>query len=329
MAVQGDGKIVAAGYCIAGSAFGEFCLARYNPDGSLDSSFDGDGGVTTAIGGFGDYVLAVALQADRKIVAAGSCSDGSVPYRLCLARYNPDGSLDTGFSGDGKVTTAIGTYIGDWAEAVVIQTDAKIVAAGFCHMATGYSDFCLARYEADVDGDGITEGTDNDDDGDGHWDTDETAKGSVVLDPGSTPEHCDAVDNDGDTVLDETPALSGRVTPDPLCGPGADPDGDTILNAADPDDDGDGFTDANEQYMSTDELDDCRVGAGHDAWPPDANADGDADVGDVIVSFGGGKVLQDVGDPFYSRRSDATGNGQVNVGDVIALFGGGIILTSC
>jgi hypothetical protein len=188
----------------------------------------------------------------------------------------------------------------------------------------------------DNDGDTFTNAADpgclgsgNDFDGDGHWNTDERDKGSVLVDPGSTPEHCEAADNDGDTVLDEPPALSGRATPDPLCAAGADPDGDTILNAADPDDDNDGFTDVNEQYMSTDELDNCRVVAGHDAWPPDANADHDADVGDVIQLFGSGKTLQDVGDPFYSRRSDANGNGTVNVGDVIALFGGGIILTTC
>ena len=183
--------------------------------------------------------------------------------------------------------------------------------------------------DPDVDGDGMVNGSDSDDDGDGHWDADETLKGSDGINPGSTPEHCDGADNDGDTVLDEAPAMSGRMTPDPLCAPGADPDGDTIMNAADTDDDDDGFTDVNERYMSTDELDDCRVVMGHDAWPPDGNADHDADVGDVIQLFGMGKILQDVGDPFYSRRSDANGNGAVNVGDVIQLFGGGIILTTC
>jgi len=183
--------------------------------------------------------------------------------------------------------------------------------------------------DPDVDGDGILNGSDSDDDGDGYWDTDEALKGSDGINPGSTPEHCDGDDNDGDTVLDEAPALSGRVTPDPLCAPDADPDGDTILNAADTDDDNDGFTDVNEQYMSTDELDDCRVDTGHDAWPSDGTSNGTANVGDVIQLFGMGKILQNVGQPFYSRRSDSNGNGAANVGDVIQLFGGGIILTNC
>jgi hypothetical protein len=183
--------------------------------------------------------------------------------------------------------------------------------------------------QENLDGDTLGDACDSDDDADGHWDADETAKGSVVLNAASTPEHCDSADNDGDTVLDEPAALSGRMTPDPLCVAGADPDGDTVMNAADADDDDDGFTDVNERYMSTDELDDCRVVLGHDAWPPDANGNGTANVGDVIQLFGSGKVLQDVGQPFYSRRSDANGNGAVNVGDVIVFFGGGVILTNC
>jgi uncharacterized delta-60 repeat protein len=314
VAIQGDGKIVAGGRCYTG-ATDDFCLARYNPGGSLDTGFDGDGKVTTAIGTGSDVASDVALQGDGKIVAGGHCYTGTTDF--CLARYNPDGSLDSTFDGDGKVTTAIGTG-SDLALAVAIQGDGKIVAAGYCNTGAGGLDFCLARYQ------GVP-----DTDRDGYWDDDETGKGSDPLDTASTPEHCDTVDNDGDAVLDEAPALSGRATPDPLCDPGADPDGDTIINAADTDDDNDGFSDTNERSMSTDEMDDCRVVGGHDAWPPDANADGDANVGDVIQLFGGGKILQNVGGPFYSARSDANANGAVNVGDVIQLFGGGIILSTC
>jgi hypothetical protein len=183
--------------------------------------------------------------------------------------------------------------------------------------------------DPDVDGDGLLNGNDPDDDGDGYLDVHETAKGSDPINPNSRPEHCDGVDNDLDTVLDEPTALSGRATPDPLCDAGADPDGDTIPNSTDTDDDGDTFSDVVERYMSSDELDNCRVVAGHDAWPPDADANGTANVGDLIQLFGGGKILQNTGQPFYSRRSDATANGAVNVGDLIAFFGGGKILSSC
>ena len=70
VAIQSDGKIVAAGYSNNGSN-DDFALVRYNTDGSLDASFDGDGKVITAIGGGADYALSVAIQSDGKIVAAG------------------------------------------------------------------------------------------------------------------------------------------------------------------------------------------------------------------------------------------------------------------
>ena len=76
MVLQGDGKIVAVGGSGAGD--GDFALARYNTNGSLDTSFSGDGKQTTDFGGFGDppsrvdFANAVALQADGKIVAVGA-----------------------------------------------------------------------------------------------------------------------------------------------------------------------------------------------------------------------------------------------------------------
>ena len=68
--MQPDGKIVAAGHAIIGST-ADFALVRYNLDGSLDTTFDTDGKVTTAFGSGNDTAFAVALQPDGKIVAAG------------------------------------------------------------------------------------------------------------------------------------------------------------------------------------------------------------------------------------------------------------------
>lgn len=183
--------------------------------------------------------------------------------------------------------------------------------------------------DPDVDEDGLLNGDDPDDDGDGHWDADETAKASDPIDPGSTPELCDGADNDGDTVTDEPPAFSGRTTPDPSCDPDADTDGDTVTNEFDSDDDDDGYSDTREQYMAIDSLAACPTEDGHDAWPPDGVPNGTANVGDLIALFGSGKILQEVGDPSYSARSDADANTQVNVGDLVQFFGGGVILTSC
>ena len=68
MALQGDGKIVAVG--AAARPRNDFALARYNPNGSLDTSFSGDGKQTTDFGG-SDGASGVALQGDGKIVAVG------------------------------------------------------------------------------------------------------------------------------------------------------------------------------------------------------------------------------------------------------------------
>jgi uncharacterized delta-60 repeat protein len=156
VAVQADGKIVVAGSawceertltCPHEEFSGEFAVARYNEDGTLDASFDEDGRVTTDIRG-NDDGRAVALQADGKIVVAGGIDVGlalSTP-EFGLVRYNADGSLDSTFGDGGKVTTNFLSSSGDGDAAydLVIQPDGKIVAAG-----RGGNRFALARYNAD------------------------------------------------------------------------------------------------------------------------------------------------------------------------------------
>ena len=154
--IQPDGKIVAAGNSYNGTN-SAFPLVRYNSDGSLDTSFDGDGKVITALGTFDDYANSVAIRSDGKIVAAGNSFNGS-GYNFALVRYSMDGSLDTSFDGDGKVTTSIGISSG--ANAVALQQDGKIVAAGFNNYGST-SEFTLIRYKTDgsldasFSGDGI------------------------------------------------------------------------------------------------------------------------------------------------------------------------------
>ena len=126
VALQGDGKIVAVGH--AGDfPDDDFALARYNPNGSLDTSFSDDGKRRTNFGGGDDAASGVALQSDGKIVAVGrDCSAGC---DFALARYNPNGSLDTSFGGDGKQTTSFGGG-DDGAAGVALQGDGKIVVVG-------------------------------------------------------------------------------------------------------------------------------------------------------------------------------------------------------
>ncbi|MEV0635343.1 calcium-binding protein [Streptomyces sp. NPDC050619] len=117
LALQPDGKIVVGGQ--VGSTRFDFALMRFNTNGSVDTSFDGDGIVRTDFGGY-ESVESLAVQPDGRIVAAGS-SDG----RAALARYHTNGSLDTSFDGDGRVLTPAGS-----AYDMVLQPDGRIVTAG-------------------------------------------------------------------------------------------------------------------------------------------------------------------------------------------------------
>jgi uncharacterized delta-60 repeat protein len=146
IAIQADGRIVAAGFRAPRDPVpqpGDFAIARYNLDGTLDSSFDGDGRVVTDVAA-DDTSLGLAIQPDGKIVAAGmSRINGSSPFDFALARYNPGGTLDRTFTGDGKVLTDFDAD--DQAQAVAIQPDGKIVAAGFSFDDFD-TNFALARY---------------------------------------------------------------------------------------------------------------------------------------------------------------------------------------
>ncbi|HSC76424.1 MAG TPA: FG-GAP-like repeat-containing protein [Pseudomonadales bacterium] len=143
---QADGKLVAAGTGWNNASGYDFALVRYNADGSLDTSFDGDGKLTTGISTGDDYVYSLIQQADGKLVVAGYASNGS-DDDFALARYNADGSLDTGFDGDGKLLTDFGGNY-DGAYSVIQQVDGKLVAAGYTSNG-GNTDFALVRYNVD------------------------------------------------------------------------------------------------------------------------------------------------------------------------------------
>jgi uncharacterized delta-60 repeat protein len=143
VAIQANGKIVAAG-CVSCFGGANFALARYNTDGSLDTTFDGDGLVTTDFAGGTDQAFAVAIQGDGKIVAAGSFVVSGT-FDFAVTRANTNGSLDTTFSGDGKVTTDFAGST-DQARAVAIQANGRIVAAGCFRCDSLESEFALARY---------------------------------------------------------------------------------------------------------------------------------------------------------------------------------------
>ena len=172
MAIQADGKIVAAGDAGATNADGKFAVARYNTNGSLDTTFGGDGKVTTDLTSYPDDGLAMAIQADQRIVVVGGAGFGAPNEKFGLVRYNPNGTLDTTFGGDGKVTTDFGPKP-DVVFGVAIQSNGRIVAAGGSSLGpTNNPKFALARYrtngslDATFGGDGkrTTDFTPGDDD---------------------------------------------------------------------------------------------------------------------------------------------------------------------
>jgi uncharacterized delta-60 repeat protein len=153
--IQSDGRIVAAGSSYnSTSGKNDFALVRYDANGSLDTGFGTGGIVTTSIGGSNnDIANALEIQSngtsDFKIVVAGSSYNStSGKYNFALARYNKDGSLDTGFGTGGIVTTSIGT-MNDYANSLGIQPDGRIVVAGRSYNSTSNKyDFALVRYNA-------------------------------------------------------------------------------------------------------------------------------------------------------------------------------------
>lgn len=156
--LQFDGKIIAAGW--SDNASRDFALARYNEDGTLDTTFDGDGVVETDFPeGLEDRIDGVAAQLDGKIVVAGTTKrDRSADdYDFALARYNVDGSLDTSFgiAGTGLIVESVRVYsitgfdLDDGASSVTLQSDGKVVAAGYSAASTATYTLAVVRYNPD------------------------------------------------------------------------------------------------------------------------------------------------------------------------------------
>ncbi|MRR16466.1 MAG: hypothetical protein EG826_08435 [Deltaproteobacteria bacterium] len=144
VAVQSDGKIVAVGTSVTVTN-SDFAVVRYTVSGALDGTFGTGGIVTTPIGSGNDVARAAAIQADGKIVVAGYYEAGAF-NKIAVVRYNTNGSLDSTFGAGGIVTTPIGSN-NDFAYAVAVQSDGKIVVAGSSN--DGAKDlFALVRYTA-------------------------------------------------------------------------------------------------------------------------------------------------------------------------------------
>jgi uncharacterized delta-60 repeat protein len=147
VALTPGGKIVVVGTTDNGLNL-DFAVARYLPNGSLDTSFDSDGKLSLDFNGGDDIAFGVAVQPNGRIVVAGTGSNGS-NANFALARFNSNGGQDTSFSIGGSVLTQFGTFRDATARAVSIQANGRIVVAGFASNGTN-DDFAVARFQGDA-----------------------------------------------------------------------------------------------------------------------------------------------------------------------------------
>jgi len=165
--IQRDGKIVLAGQCEENGKR-EYCVARLNPDGSFDETFDGPNLATPGNGkfvlpgvglGIDHRLTAAVLQPDEKIVLVGYCwndQQANSISRACLARLNSDGSFDENFDGPAQTAPGNGAFSlqmvkrqgNDYPASLALDTDGNLIVGGHC--IDGTSVFvCVVRLTAD------------------------------------------------------------------------------------------------------------------------------------------------------------------------------------
>jgi uncharacterized delta-60 repeat protein len=140
LAIQPSEKIVVGGFVDNGSSR-DAALIRLDRDGGTDVSFGAGGRLLTDFGGR-NFATALTLDPDDRIIVGGF-DDFPPYYDFALARYVGDGRMDVEFSLDGTVRTEFGGN--SWINAVAVQADGKVVAAGYARTPSG-ADFALVRY---------------------------------------------------------------------------------------------------------------------------------------------------------------------------------------
>lgn len=143
--VQSDGKVVIAG---AVRATSQMFVARYNSDGSLDTSFSADGFTAIAMAYGPGTVFAMLQQPDGKLVLTGNGQNNRAgDYDVVVVRLNVDGSLDSSFGTSGIAQMKDGGY-DEFGAAIIRQADGKLLVAGSSNANRGY-DFDFVRFNTD------------------------------------------------------------------------------------------------------------------------------------------------------------------------------------
>lgn len=142
-ALQADGKIICVGGYTSIQPSGGFIIIRYMPDGTLDSSFGDQGKIFTDFGY--DYELAtgVAITPDNNIIVGGYGSNGfvTITYDILLSKYKPNGSFDSSFGVNGKVSKNFGQD--EYIYSTLLQEDGKIILSG-----NNIQDFLITRFNS-------------------------------------------------------------------------------------------------------------------------------------------------------------------------------------
>ncbi len=157
-AIQSDGKIVVVGGTLVPGQRGDIAVARYNTNGTLDSSFGTGGKVITDMNNSAEEARGVAIQSDGKIVVVGRTSSilSGTGNDFAIVRYNTNGTLDSSFGTGGKVIADLFSGSDDLALAVAIDGNGKIVIGGSTAAAGQSNDslFVIARYDTNGAPDG-------------------------------------------------------------------------------------------------------------------------------------------------------------------------------
>jgi uncharacterized delta-60 repeat protein len=148
IALQSNGRIAVSFSSDPRSADGAFGVARFRGNGKPDRSLDRDGVQTAAFGtGFSDaFANDVALDGSDIVVAGRVWHGAETDYDFAVARFNPGGALDGGFSGDGLQTTDFNEQ-SDSAYGVDVDSEGRVVVVGTADPPGSVDPLALARYD--------------------------------------------------------------------------------------------------------------------------------------------------------------------------------------
>ncbi|PVW15257.1 T9SS type A sorting domain-containing protein [Marixanthomonas spongiae] len=146
LVIQNDGTILLGGY-----SDDEFAIAKFNTDGSLDTTFGTNGFAITGFGSSLGFIKEIAVQNDGKIVAGGFLLNNNNLYQMAAARFNADGTTDSSFGTNGEVFFNIDVE-NDFVDGMVIQDDGKIILGGHTYIDSNPLRYDIAAVRLNTDG---------------------------------------------------------------------------------------------------------------------------------------------------------------------------------